>query len=310
MAEITSSLVKTLREKSGAGMMDCKKALIETDGNIEAAIDWLRKKGLAAASKKAGRIASEGLIGTATALNKACIVEVNSETDFISRNADFQKFVKHVTTLILEHSPANNDALLSLPYETQEGHLVQDELVRLISVIGENMTVRRFKQIAVSQGTVASYIHNAVTPDAGRIGVLVALESAANPEALKDLGRKIAMHIAATSPIALRIEDVDASLLERERSILAEQARASGRPDNVIEKMIEGRIRKYYEEVVLLEQTFVVDGKTKVADVIEAASKELGTSVQLVAFERYLLGDGIEKEAVDFAAEVQAQASL
>lgn len=306
MAEITASLVKELREKTGAGMMDCKKALAEVNGNLEEAIDWLRKKGLAAAAKKAGRVAAEGLVGAATAGTQGVVVEINAETDFVARNEKFQELVKGVSEIALK-SDGTVESLANTAY-AGEGGTVQGHITHLISVIGENMNLRRVKKLSVSQGVVASYIHGAVAPGIGKIGVLVALESSANAEKLTELGKKIAMHIAAAQPQALNVESVDSSSLERERNVLIEQARASGRPEEIIMKMVEGRIRKYYEEVVLLEQEFVMDPSKRVKDIVEAASKELGAPIQLVAFERYMLGEGIEKEESDFAAEVMAQA--
>lgn len=308
MAEISASMVKELREKTGAGMMDCKKALNEVGGNIEEAVDWLRKKGLAAAAKKAGRVAAEGLVGVATSGTTGVVVEINAETDFVARNESFQGMVKGVSEIALK----SDGTVESLANESfpGEGVTVQGHITHLISVIGENMNLRRVKKLSVSQGIVASYMHSAVVPGIGKIGVLVALESPAPAEKLKELGKKIAMHIAAAQPIALTAEDVDASLLERERNVLIDQARASGRPEEIIQKMVEGRIRKYYEEVVLLEQTFVMDPSVRIKDFIETTGKEIGSSIKLVAFERFMLGEGIEKEESDFAAEVMAQAGI
>lgn len=305
MAEISASLVKELREKTGAGMMDCKKALTETSGNVEDAVDWLRKKGLAAAAKKAGRVASEGLVGVATSGNTGAVVEINSETDFVARNEQFQGLVKNVSEIALK-ADASVDALQNAAYPG-EGGTVSGAVTNLVAVIGENMSLRRVARLNVSEGIVASYVHSAIAPGLGRIGILVALESKANDEKLLDLGKKIAMHIAAAQPQALTIDEVDPSNLERERSVLIEQARASGRPEDIIAKMVEGRIRKYYEEVVLLEQTYVIDGQSKIKDVVDAASKELGQPVKLAGFVRFALGEGVEKQETDFAAEVQAQ---
>lgn len=306
MAEITAALVRELREKSGAGMMDCKKALTETNGNIEEAIDWLRKKGLAAAAKKAGRVASEGLIGVVTNGTKGAIVEINAETDFVARNDQFQGMVRNVAEIALdgEHSI---DSLKTAKYD--DANTVEGEITRLIATIGENMSLRRTKSLSIPQGVVSSYIHNATAPGLGKIGVLVALESDAPADKLTELGKKIAMHIAAANPLALSIEEVDPTDLERERTVLIEQARTTGRPEEIIQKMVEGRVRKFYEEVVLLEQTFVLDGQTKVSDVVAQASKELGSPVKLAGYVKYTLGEGIEKEESDFAAEVAAQAS-
>lgn len=297
---ISPASVKALREKTGAGMMDCKKALIETSGDVEEAIDWLRKKGLAAASKKAGRVASEGLVGVACAGNVAAIVEVNSETDFVGRNQEFQAFVGKLANLVIKNGDQD---LLNMDYDSSQK--VSDEVNRLISVIGENIQVRRAKQI-IATNVTSSYIHSSVAPSLGRIGVLVALKSSADKNLLEDLGKKIAMHIAASNPIALNIADVPADLLEREKSILEEQANASGRPKDVIAKMIEGRIKKYYEEVVLTEQPYIMDGKTKVSDMLKNASKECGHEIEIESFVKFVLGEGIEKEEKDFASEVQA----
>ena len=308
MAEISATLVKTLREKTGAGMMDCKKALNEVGGDLEAAVDWLRKKGLAAAAKKAGRVAAEGLVGVAGSGTSAAVVEINAETDFVARNPNFQAMVSQAAMIAAEKD-YTAEALVSAPFKG-ESPTIGEEITRLIAVIGENMNLRRVKRLSVSEGLVATYMHSATAPGLGRIGVLVALESPSKDTAkLQDLGKKLAMHVAAASPQALAVDEVDSSALERERNVLTEQARASGRPEEVIQKMVEGRIRKYYEEVVFLEQTYVVDGKTKISEVIEQTAKELGQPVKLVGFARFALGEGIEKVETDFAAEVQAQAN-
>lgn len=309
MTEITATLVKTLREKTGAGMMDCKKALNEVAGDLEAAVDWLRKKGLAAAAKKAGRVAAEGLVGIAASTDgkSAAVVEVNAETDFIARNEHFQAMVSQIAS-IAASKDYTTETLLAAPYG--ESATVQDEITRLIALIGENMNLRRMERLVVTNGAVATYMHNATANGLGRIGVSVALESTGDATALMDLGKKIAMHIAAAHPQALSIENVNPEMLERERNILIDQARASGRPEDVIQKMVEGRVRKYYEEIVLLEQPFVMDGKTKISDVVAQAAKDLGTDVTLTGFIRYALGEGIEKEESDFAAEVMAQAKI
>lgn len=304
MAEITAGLVRDLREKSGAGMMDCKKALVENNGNLEEAVDWLRKKGLAAAAKKAGRVAAEGLVGVATSGTAGAIVEINAETDFVARNDQFQGFVSAVADLALKKE-CDIDSLKAEQFNAEQ--TVEGQVTHLIATIGENMNLRRSARLTVSQGVVSSYIHNATAPGLGKIGVLVALESAADASKLDELGRKIAMHVAAASPIALKIEDVDPSVLDRERNVLIEQARASGRPEDIIQKMVEGRVRKYYDDVVLLEQAFVLDGQTKISQVVEQASKDLGSPVTLTAFVKFTLGEGIEKVVTDFAAEVQAQ---
>lgn len=303
---VTAALVKELREKTGAGMMDCKKALSETDGDLEGAVDWLRTKGLAAAAKKSGRVAAEGLVGVSVSGTAGAVVEVNSETDFVARNESFQAFVETVTGLALANG-ADVEALKSLPYPGT-GRTVGEELTNNIATIGENMSIRRAATVSVSDGVVVPYVHNAVKPGLGKIGVLVALESTGDKAKLADLGKQIAMHIAAASPQSLSTDDLDPTAIERERAVLVEQARASGKPDNIIEKMIEGRIRKFYQEVVLLEQTFVIDGETQIRKVVEAAAKDAGAPVTLAAFVRMQLGEGIEKEQADFAAEVAALA--
>jgi elongation factor Ts len=303
MAEITAALVKELREASGAGMMDCKKALAENNGNVEASIDWLRKKGLAAAAKKSGRVAAEGLVGVAADGKTGALVEVNSETDFVARNDQFQSFVGAVARLAL----SNGDVEALKAAKHPDGGTVTEKLTNLVATIGENMNLRRAVRLAVSNGVVASYVHNAAAPGMGKIGVLVALESTGDQAKLQALGKQIAMHVAAANPQSLSITDVDPALLERERSVLAEQARASGKAEEIIGKMVEGRLRKYYEDVVLLEQLYVIDGESRVKQVVEKAAKEIGAPVKLVAFARMALGEGIEKEEKDFAAEVAAQ---
>jgi len=301
MAEVTALMVRDLREKTGAGMMDCKKALVEAGGDMEAAIDWLRTKGLAAAAKKSGRLASEGLVGVASGPNVAAMVEVNAETDFVARNEQFQNFVAEVAGLAL----SVGDDIEHLKAATYPGtrHSVTEELTRLIATIGENMTIRRAKRLVVNQGVVATYTHNAIKPGLGKIGVLVALEAASEIEALEVLGRQIGMHVAATRPEALDTSAVDPSALEREKAVLTEQARASGKPDAIIGKMVEGRIRKYYEEVVLLEQVWVHDGESRVKAVVQKAGGNL------TGFARFQLGEGIDKPTgPDFASEVAAAA--
>jgi elongation factor Ts len=304
MAEITASLVKELREKTGAGMMDCKKALAETNGNVEDAVDWLRKKGLAAAAKKAGRVAAEGLVAVATSGTAGAVVEVNSETDFVARNDKFQAFAAGAAELTLS-SDGDVETVKQTAYPGT-GRSVADELTHLVATVGENMNLRRVAKLSVTDGVVASYIHSALAPNLGKIGVLVAIESTGDKAKLEQLGKQLAMHVAAARPEALNVEDVDASALDRERSVLADQARASGKPEEIIAKMVEGRLRKYYEEVVLLEQTYVIDGETKVRKVVEAVAKEVGAPVAVKAFIRFTLGEGIEKEQGDFAAEVAA----
>jgi elongation factor Ts len=297
MAAITAALVKDLREKTGAGMMDCKKALTETDGDIEVAVDWLRKKGLAAAAKKSGRVAAEGLVGVATAQNKAAIIEVNAETDFVARNETFQGFVEAAAKVVLEVGD-DLDAIKAAPFPGT-GRTVADELTHLVATIGENMTIRRAKVLSVPSGEVATYVHQALKPGLGKIGVIVA--TAGQPgEALNLLGRQVGMHVAASRPDALDISSVSPEALEREKAVLTEQARASGRPDNVIEKMVQGRVQKFYEEVALLEQVWVHDNKTRVKDVMKNAD------ASITGFERFALGEGIDKPKEDFAAEVAA----
>ena len=306
MTEVTATMVKDLREKTGAGMMDCKKALNEANGDMEAAVDWLRKKGLSAAAKKAGRVAAEGLIAVVSTGTKAAVVEVNAETDFVARNDHFQAFALQAAQLALDTN-ADIEALKNAAHPN--GGTVQEVLTNLVATVGENMSLRRAAQLSVSQGVVASYVHNALAPNLGKIGVLVALESAAPVAKLLELGKQIAMHVAAARPDALSIADVDTKALDRERNVLADQARASGKPEEIIAKMVEGRLRKYYEEVVLLEQIYVVDGESRIAQVIEKAAKTLGAPVKLTGFVRYQLGEGIEKTQDDFAAEVAKMAS-
>lgn len=302
MAEVTAALIRELRDASGAGMMDCKKALIEADGDMNGAVDWLRKKGLAAAAKKSGRVAAEGLVGVATGPQIAAMVEVNSETDFVARNENFQNFVSEVAGLALSVGE-DVDAIRAAQYPGTQ-HTVAEELTRLIATIGENMTIRRARVFTVPSGTVATYMHSAVKPGLGKIGVLVAIESTSELDALNTLGRQIGMHVAAARPDALDVDAVDPSALVRERAVLTEQAQASGKPPAVIEKMVEGRIRKFYEEVVLLEQVWVHDGESRVRAVVQKAGAALR------GFARFQLGEGIEKESSDFAAEVAAAAGL
>ncbi|PPQ27290.1 translation elongation factor Ts [Rhodopila globiformis] len=302
MAAITAALVKDLRDKTGAGMMDCKKALTETDGDIESAVDWLRKKGLAAAAKKSGRIAAEGLVGVASAPLKAAVVEVNAETDFVARNETFQEFVAAVAQVALAIGDSL-DAINAAPYG-DTGRTVAEQLTHLVATIGENMTIRRAAVLTVPKGVVATYMHQALKPGLGKIGVLAAVEADAELTALETLGRQVGMHVAAARPEALDIDAVDPAALERERAVLTEQARASGKPEAIIEKMVEGRIRKYYEEVVLLEQIWVHDGESRVRTVAKKAG------VTLTGFVRFALGEGIEKPKDDFAAEVAATAGV
>jgi len=304
MAAITAQMVKTLREKTGAGMMDCKKALGETEGDIEAAVDWLRKKGLSAAAKKAGRVAAEGVVAVATGNGSGALVEVNSETDFVSRNGDFQSFAGTLASMALE-TGEDLDALKSKPYPGTD-RSIEEQLTHNIATIGENMSIRRAIRLDVEGGVVVPYIHNAVASGIGKIGVLVGLKSTADAATLEALGKQLAMHVAATAPKSLSVEDLDPTEVEREKSILVDQAKASGRPPEIIEKMVTGRLQKFYQEVVLLEQTFVIDNESKVAKVIESAAKDAGTPIEMVGFKRFNLGEGIEREEADFAAEVAA----
>lgn len=305
MTVVSMELIQKLREATSAGMMDCKKALTETNGDFDAAVDWLRKKGMASAAKKADRVAAEGLVVTISQGTKAIVLEVNCETDFVAKNADFQNFCTTVATEALAKDLSDIEAIKALMIN---GKSAQEGLAELVGKIGENMTFRRAQILSVSNGAVATYIHNAVTEKAGKIGVLVALESTAAADKLQALGRQIAMHIAAARPEALSRADVDSAKLEREKNVLVEQAKASGKPENIIEKMVEGRINKYYEEVCLLEQVFVMDGENKIAAVIENAAKDAGAPITLKAFTRFGLGEGIEKNQGDFAAEVAAMA--
>ena len=302
MAQITAAMVKDLREKTGAGMMDCKRALAETDGEMEAAVDWLRKKGLAAAAKKSGRVAAEGLVGVATAPRAAAVVEVNAETDFVARNEAFQGFVETVANIALAVGE-DLAAINAAPYPGT-GRSVAEELTHLIATIGENMSLRRARVLRIAQGAVATYIHQPLKPGLGRIGVAVAVGAASEIEGLELLGRQLGMHIAATRPDAIDTGAVDPAALAREKAILADQARVSGKPEAIIEKMVEGRVRKYYEEVVLLEQVWVHDGESRV----KAVLKKAGATV--ADFARFALGEGIEKQASDFAAEVAATAGV
>ena len=305
MVEVSASLVKELRDKTGAGMMDCKRALGDTAGDLEAAVDWLRKKGLAAAAKKSGRVAAEGLVGVATRGLAGAAVEVNSETDFVARNELFQAFVRTVGGLALG-TAGDVDALKEAPYPGT-GRTVAGELTELIARIGENLVLRRAQRLAVAHGVVASYVHNSLAPGLGKIAVLVALESEAAGEALATLGRQLAMHVAAANPLYLDIAAVPAAALERERAVLHEQALASAKTEAIAEKMVEGRLRKFYEEAVLLEQVFVIDGERRVGKVVEAAAKEAGAPIRVAGFVRFALGEGIERPPSDFAAEVGAQ---
>jgi elongation factor Ts len=307
MVNVTAQMVKELRDRTGAGMMDCKGALQETSGDMEQAVDLLRKKGLAKAAKKAGRIAADGLIGLSVAGNKAALVEVNSETDFVAKNEIFQDFVRNVARLALQHG-TDVEALGAAQYP--DGGTVSEKLTDNIAKIGENQSLRRAAVVDVNEGAIVSYVHNQVAPGLGKIGVLVALESAAPAETLQALGKQIAMHVAAANPLALDADSLDPALVERERSIALEKAKESGKPANIVEKMVEGGLAKYRKESALLTQLFVMDGKTPVADVVASAAKDAGTPVQLIGFVRFQLGEGIEKKQDDFAAEVAAAAGV
>lgn len=306
MAEITAGMVKSLRDKTGAGMMDCKTALAKSNGEMEAAIDWLRAKGLSKAAKKADRVAAEGLIGVASAAKAGALVEVNSETDFVARNAEFQKTVGEIAKLALK-AGGDLEKLSAMPYPKKKMP-VSDHLKELIGTIGENMSLRRTAALKVKDGVVATYIHNQATPGMGKIGVLVALESAGDKDKLNEIGRQVAMHIAATNPLALKDEDIDPETVERERAIFAEQAKESGKPEKVVKQMIEGRIKKFYQEVVLLKQAFVINPDLTVEKAVTEAEKAVGAPITIAAFVRYELGEGIKVDKGDFAAEVAAAA--
>jgi elongation factor Ts len=305
MAEITASLVKELREKTGAGMMDCKRALGEVQGDLEKAIDWLRSKGLSAAAKKAGRVAAEGLVGVAASGNRGAIVEVNAETDFVGRNETFQNFVSVVARTALDQG-GDMTRIAAAPFP-DTGRDVQGELTNLIATIGENMSLRRAAALSVSDGVVAAYMHNKVANDLGKIGVLVALESTGDKATLEGIAKQLAMHIASTNPMSLTVADLDQAAIERERAILTEKASQSGKAADIVTKMVEGGIRKFHQEVVLLEQLFVFDNKTRIAKVVDQAAKQAGAPVRIVGYLRFALGEGIEKKSEDFAAEVAAQ---
>jgi elongation factor Ts len=307
MANITAGMVKDLREKTGAGMMDCKVALGETGGDMDAAVDWLRKKGIAKAAKKADRVAAEGLVGVAVSGNRGAVVEVNSETDFVARNDSFQTMVRDIAQVALD-AGGDLDKLSKVNYPGTDKP-VGNYLTEMVGKIGENMSLRRTAALEVTPGVAVPYIHNAVGEGLGKIGVLVALQSEGDPDKLKELGRQLAMHVAAAAPLALTAEEIDPAVIEREKTIFGEQARASGKPDNIVEKMVEGRLRKFYEEVALLNQVFVVDGETRIEQVLEKAAGDVGAPVRLTGFVRFVLGEGIEKSSDDFAAEVAAAAS-
>jgi elongation factor Ts len=308
MAEITAGLVKELRERTGAGMMDCKRALSEAVGDLEVATDWLRKKGLAAAAKKASRVTSEGLIGMALTGTAGALVEVNAETDFVARNETFQELVRRIAAL----APAAKGDLEALRAAriAETGRTVADEIAQAIAVIGENINLRRTAYLEVPRGAVAGYLHNQLGPGLGKLGVLVALESPGDAAAVAETGKQLAMHVAATNPQAVSTDRLDPAVIERERAIYADQARTSGKPENIIEKMVEGRLRKFYEEAVLLEQVYVIDTDKRVKEAVQAAAKELGHPVQVVAFVRMALGEGVDRGGDDFAAEVAQLAGV
>jgi len=306
MATITAAMVKELRETTGAGMMDCKTALNENDGNIEAAVDWLRTKGLASAAKKSGRVAAEGLVGITSTGTTGAVVEINSETDFVARNEQFQDMVSTIAKAALE---ADNAETLADTKYGSSGQSVAEQIKEMIGTIGENMVLRRSSRLQVSDGVVSTYVHNATAEGLGKIGVLVALESTGDKGKLDELGRKIAMHVAAANPLAVTQEEIDPGVIERERAVLAEQAKESGKPVEIIDKMVEGRIRKFYEEVALMSQVYVIDGESKVEAAVKSSESEVGAPIKVAGFARYALGEGIEKEEEDFAAEVAAVAS-
>lgn len=308
MAEVTAATVKDLRDRTGAGMMDCKKALAETAGDIEAAVDWLRTKGLAAAAKKAGRVAAEGLVGVAVNGNRGALVEVNSETDFVAKNEQFQDFVRAVTEVALAKGDADADQLKAAAHPA--GGTIEEVLTANIATIGENQTLRRGAIVDVREGAVISYVHNAAAPGMGKIGVLIGLESSAPADVLEPLGKQLAMHVAAANPLALTGDALDADLVARERAIAEEKAAESGKPADIVAKMVDGAMAKFRKENALLSQPFVMDGKTPVAEVIAAAGKEAGATITLAKFVRMQLGEGIEKKESDFAAEVAAAAGI
>ncbi len=306
MASVTAALVKDLREKTGAGMMDCKNALSETKGDIEAAIDWLRKKGLAKAAKKSGRVAAEGLVGVAVEANLGVVVEVNSETDFVARNNDFQALARGVLAVALDHAP-NVDVEKIKNGHYPGGGTVAEAIANAIATIGENMTLRRVSALKVSQGVIGQYVHNSIGDGLGKIGVIVALESTGDKDALTELGRKIAMHVAAAGPLALDASGIDPAVLEREKNVLREKN--AGKPAHVLEKIVESGLKTYFKEVTLLEQAYIHDNAKTVAQAVAEAAKTVGAPVALTGFVRYGLGEGIEKQESDFAAEVAAAVS-
>ena len=309
MAEITAALVKALRDKSGVGMMDCKKALQETGGDMESAVDWLRAKGLSKAAKKADRVAAEGVVAMAARVDgagmTACVIELNAETDFVARNDGFQATARQIAVTGLG---VDGDVEALRAAKVASGETVSETITHLIATIGENMVLRRWKRFAVAQGAIGAYVHGAVAgaADLGRIGVLVAVEGAGDQQVLRELGRNIALHVAATAPLSLSVDDLDPAAVEREKAIFSEQAIASGKPPAVAEKMVEGRIRKFYEEAVLLKQTYVRDPDLTIEQLVAQTAKSVGSSVTVTGFVRLALGEGVEKAAGDFAAEVAA----
>jgi len=302
MSLITAALVKELRDKTGAGMMDCKNALVETNGNIEESVDWLRKKGISGAEKKSARTAADGVVTVSFSENAAALVEINSETDFVSRNPDFQKFAKNVSSIAL-NAGSNLDELKNAKY-LDSGKTVKDALTDLIGLIGENIVIRRTVLFNSSTNILSSYIHGQIDEGLGKIGVILSIESNGDVDKIKELGKKLAMHIAASKPVAISSKDVDPSIIDRERKILIEQAKDSGKPDNIIEKMVEGRISKFFSEITLLDQTWVMDGESKVSKVIENIEKEISCNIVIKDFKYFILGEGIEIETKDFATEV------
>jgi elongation factor Ts len=306
MADVTAALVKELRNITGAGMMDCKKALSENDANIESSIDWLRSQGLAAAAKKSGRAASEGLVAVTTLGDKGAIIELNSETDFVARNETFQEFADTICKIALD-GDGDVETLRTAAYLT--GGTIDEQLTHQIATIGENMDLRRSAILVAQGGIVVSYMHNMVKAGLGKIGVLVSLESTGDEAELRELGKQIAMHVAASNPLALNRNSVNQADLEREKAILMEQARDTGKSEEIVEKMVEGRLRKYYAEICLLEQPFVVDPDITVEKAVETVALKLSSPIKISGFVRFSLGDGVEKEEEDFAAEVAAVAA-
>jgi len=306
MSEVTASLVKELRDKTGAGMMDCKNALVETNGNIEESIDWLRKKGISGAEKKSARVAADGVIAVSINTDAAALVEINSETDFVSRNPDFQKFAKNISEIALINGQTIEE--LKKAKYLDSGKSVEEALTDLIGLIGENIVLRRSSLLKNANNNIfSSYIHGQVNEGLGKIGVILSLESNIDSDKIKDLGKQIAMHIAASKPMAISSDDVDPKVIERERSILVEQAKDSGKPDNIIEKMVDGRISKFFSEITLLDQTWVIDGESKVSKIIQDLEKDLSCNILIKDFKYFVLGEGIEVEKKDFATEVAEQ---